>query len=262
MMTEQEQDIIYPPRLSAEETTTIMEDDLLQTKFRDEALELLNIVEVEEQSILLKCINREPFNDDEKAELEALLVKYRDALEDQKPSETIENAQQNIQLVHDEKEFLKLLREDKERDVQELTMYYPVGNHELKLIFEVYPLEDSEAILDIMSNLNLFKDLTDDEKINFDKMHNGEELTREEERVARYVQGKISDLVNDHTNEVVIEFLAQQTRLKGSNATVEDMREIYKEMKVNYRLLLFSKVQKIAGLTGTPDTERVFRASD
>ena len=216
-----------------------LENQLLKTEWKKEAAQIpLDTVNPEEQNVLIKCLNEDELNDTELATLKLTLAKYREAIEKQNPDEIIENVKTNIQLVEDEKTFLKLLDEDQQTKI--VTMYYPTTNGELKIVLDVEPITDSTAILDLTENLNLFKDLTDEEINIYNEYKNNDNpnLTREEKIIAENVNQKINKLTQEKQYDIMIEFLAHQTHMHGKNTPYEVMKKIYTKMQIAYVALL------------------------
>ena len=192
--------------------------------------------------------------------LEEVLQRYRKAIHDQKPLETIETYHDNIEYVEDEKAFLEIL--DREAEEQTLTMYYPLmDGREARLDLTVKPVTDAKAVMDVGENLDLFKDYTQDEIQTFNDYQMGKEMSPEERQLAEKIQVEIATVNADRIKEVAIEFLALQTTFKDRESSYEDMKRIYSRMQVGYLLLLFARVKDMTHLDDV-DTEKIFRQSD
>lgn len=235
---------------------------LSQTTWRTEAMQipLESITDLEERNVIIKCINMDELTPEEHTTLEGVLVRYRPAIHEQNPLETIESYHENIEYVDDEKAFLELL--DHESEEQSLTMYYPLMNgREARLELSVKPITDAQAVLDVSENLDLFRDYTQEEIETFNDYNNGKTQTPEERAIAERIQKEIAFSNANRIKEVAVEFLALQTTFKDKDSSYEDMKQIYEKMNVGYLLLLFSKVKDLTHLEDV-DTERMFRQSD
>lgn len=245
----------YIPPLAVDK----VEDRLLDTRGLEEAKQIpLDMVEPEEALILSEYING-TLPHTQREELKKILQRYRPAIQKYQPVETIKNVKENIELIEDEKAFLELV--DTYDEVETITMYYPIGGVERKMVLDVFPITDSQAILSIQDNLSIFKDLTDKEKEVYNKNQSGTTLTREEEIIITSINKKIEQATKQNELEIVCEFLAMQTKFHGKNSTYEEMLNVYQHMKPAYLALLFQKVQSMQNLDSL-DIERVFRESD
>lgn len=235
--------------------------ELYATDWRIESKEIIDIATSEEQNILLRCINQEIPTEQDLTDVGNILIKYRKAIEEQKPTETLTNVEQNIQLVQDEKQFLDLLNKAKQEDTKQLTMYYPTSDGEIMIELDIHPLTDSTAIIDVNSNLNIFKDLTVEEQEAYTAYNEGRAQTREEKLLAEHVNQKIEERLAEDAVEIMIEFLSHQTSLHGRPRNPELMREAYEKMEIGYLALLTNKVKELSGLNSSIDARRVFRTS-
>lgn len=234
---------------------------LIKTTWRTEAQQVpLESLSPVDQQVILKCINLEDMTDDEITLLEAILQRYRSAIQTQKPLETLTNYHDNIEYIEDEHAFLELL--DQEAEEQNLTMYYPLmDGREARLELTVKPVTDAKAVMDVGENLDLFRDYTEKEIQVYNDYTLHKEQTPEEQELALKIQREIATVNADRIKEVAVEFLALQTTFKGKESSIEDMKQIYERMQVGYLLLLFSKVKDMTHLDDV-DTEKIFRQSD
>jgi hypothetical protein len=235
---------------------------LSKTKWRIEAMQIpLDDVECpREQEVLTKCINREELTHGELEALEGILSKYRPAINELQPADTLKTYNDNIEYIEDEHAFLELL--EQEAVDQTLTMYYPLMNgREARLELTVKPITDAKAVMDVGENLDLFKDYSQEEIQTYNDYQMGKTQTPEERAIATRLQQEIATVNADRIRDVAIEFLALQTTFKGKNSTYEDMKAIYNRMQVGYLLLLFSKVRDMTHMDDV-ETEKIFRQSD
>ena len=235
---------------------------LSKTKWRIEAMQIpLDDVECpREQEVLTKCINQEELTKGELDALEGILSKYRPAINEYQPADTLKTYNDNIEYVEDEHAFLELL--EREAVDQTLTMYYPLmDGREARLELTVKPITDAKAVMDVGENLDLFKDYTQEEIQAYNDYQMGNSQTPEERAIATRLQQEIATVNADRIKEVAIEFLALQTTFKDKKSSYDDMKAVYNRMQVGYLLLLFAKVKDMTHMDDV-ETEKIFRQSD
>jgi len=245
----------------AQQNLQAVQQMLLKGEWIEEARQIpLDVLTTDEQQLIIKCINQEDFNQNEIDKLEQILGQYRGAIRKYEPEDTIQNVEDNIVLIQDEKDFLKLI--DEQEIDKEITMYYPIGDKEAKLELIVSPVRDSSVITDINNNLGVFKDLTTKEKEIYAKFQDDQMLTREEQIIASRINKKIKEETSSNDTEVAKLLLSKQTRLKNNpNCTEETMYTIYDNMDIIYLASLYNKIQNILNLTNV-DTDKLFRETD
>ena len=232
---------------------------LAQKTWRTEALQipLDSLTDPQEQDVIVKCINQEQLQNEEMDLLEEVLGRYRPAIQKHKPLDTIENYEENVEVVQSEKDFLRLL--DESQKEQTLTMYYPLhAGREAEITLEVHPITDAQAVMEVQENLKLFEDFTQEEVQTFTAFNEGEELTEEEIAVAQHVQNEIAKKNSSHVQQAAIEFLSLQTGFQGRDSSYETMKEVYSRMEVGPLFLLFKKVQDMTELDDV-NADRMFR---
>ena len=247
----EEREAIYGAKRYASQTMWIKEaQDIPLDKLNPEELSLIN-----------KVLNRRELTDLELDRTEEILSRYRGVIHDLKPQETLQNVEDNIQYVNDEKALLELL--DNQYEVKQLTFNYPLKNGRIARIeLDVKPLTDSSAITDLVQDLKLFEDTTEEEQELYSKIRTGETLTAEEEQVKQQVQDKINDKIQQETlqnqMDMCRKFLAKQTTLHGKDTPYEVMLEIYEKMQLLYMTQLFSKVMDIINIS-SEDIDSLFQ---
>lgn len=245
--------------INEEEAVQEMKMHLLHTEWVEEAKQIpLGAVNEEEQQLLIKCIQQEEFNEEELQELEQLLGRYRSSIQKYEPEMTLEAVDNNIQVVHDEKEILRLMREDKEEQI--LHFNYPLSNGKILRYDIVVEYEvDAEALDSLQENVELFGDITTEERELYARYARDEKLSREDIAIAKNIEKKIQQNGQNNVSrikETAINFLARQTRIKDSTTcTPEIMKEIYGIMKLGPLLALFREVQTMVGVSDIDRTQ-------
>ena len=225
------------------EDTSDIEIALLKSDWVTEAKQIpLELVPEHERYLLEKCINKELFNDKEQQELQLVLDKYRGAIRELEPDKAMKNLENSMELIENEHQFLEMV--DNFNEIQVIPFTFYIGDRQLRLKFDLYPLTDGRAIDTITENLGLFKDLTQSEQVVYNKVQNGSELTHEENIIYQGLQQRITDATTRNTRKVMIEYLAMQLKFHDKNSSVEDMKKVFSKIDINYLALLFEEVQK------------------
>ncbi len=224
-----------------------LEKDLYYTTFCKEAEQIpIDRLPVDEQLILLKCINHEEPTNEEFTKLKEILVRYREHLQKYKPQETLENAEQVIQIIKTEQELLDIL-DDPSR--HRLLVHLPIDGKIYEMDFEVKQLDDSRAIQSLQVHLDLFKDYTDEEAQLYAKAQGGAKLTREEQHIVDKINQELNDKANQQQDEIILTFLAHQLRLPNSSQDYEKRKEFWKKFPFNAKYSVWMQIQDRLGLT-------------
>lgn len=224
-----------------------LEKELYKTSFKKEAEQIpLERLPSDEQLVLLKCINGEEPTPEEFTKLKEILVRYREHIQHYKPQETVENAEQVIQIIRTEQELLDIL-DNPER--KKLLVHLPIDNKLYEMDFEVKPLDDSRAIQSLQVHLDLFKDYSDEEAQIYAKAQNGIRLTREEQHIVDKITQDLNDKANQQQDEIILTFLANQLRLPDSTDNYEKRKEFWRKFPFNAKMSVWLQIQDRLGLT-------------
>lgn len=224
-----------------------LEKDLYKTTFKKEAEQIpLERLPSDEQLVLLKCINEEEPTDEEFSKLKEILVRYREHIQHYKPAETIENAEQVVQIIKTEQELLDILDAPERR---KLLVHLPLDGNIYEMDFEILQLEDSKAIRSLQVHLDLFKDYTDEEAALYSKAQGGAKLTREEQHIVDRITEELNEKANEQQDEIILTFLANQLRLPNSTDDYEKRKEFWQKFPFNAKFSVWSQVQDRLGLT-------------
>ncbi len=239
------------------EDPTSINKELVGTDWKQEAEQIpLDMVTPIERYYLEKCIQGENFEEEELDILGEILSKYRPALEKIQPGEVMENINNNTRIVEDEKAFLEYCDDFEQVQVIPFTFYQ--GDTCYRMKFDLYPLTDSEAITSIGDNLSMFKDFTDEELQTYNKIQNGDNLTREEIIIRAGLEQKIQQATQRNQRQTIVEFLTIQLKFHGKDSSPDDMRKVFTHMPFAYLALLFQEVQNRSHLSDTR-LENVFQ---
>ena len=210
--------------------------------WKEEAKQIpLDMVDPRESYILSAYIN-DKLNAEDEDELKEILQKYRPALMEVKPAETMDTVKENIELIQDEKAFLEIADQFDEIQVIPFTCY--INQQKVRMKFDLYPITDAKSVEDITQNLSLLKDFSEEELITYNKVQTGQELTREEIIIRADLERKLQKINQDYEVKTIREYLAIQLKFHGKDSTIEDMRKVFESIDKQYIYLLYSEVQK------------------
>lgn len=255
---------VYPGAIIEDGDTTqdmtVIQDQLLKKEWVEEARQIpREALNLGDAVLLDKVVKEEQLTPDEITRLQELLAQYRPALEKLQPEETIKNMEDNIQLVEDEQEFLRLVEEYD--TVETIHFNYKLHDKTFHLVFDVYPITDSVAVGNISENLSFFRDFSDEEMNVYNKAQQGKNLTREELIIQTKLNKKIEQATQENQKDIMVEFLAMQLKFHGRDTTYEEMKKVLSHIHFGYLALLFQRVQQITNL-GDVQVENVFQELD
>jgi len=181
-------------------------------------------------------------SDEEVDSISEIIGRFTDAIDKLQPAQTVKNVEDNISIVEDEKEFLRLCDTFEEIQVIPFTYYTSKGTVRMK--FDLYPLTDSEAITDITSNISMFKDFTNEEWDVYNKVQQDEKLSHEELLITARMDEKNRRATQQNQRQTIIEYLSLQLKFHGKDSSITDMREVFKHIPFTFLALLFNEVQQ------------------
>lgn len=255
---------VYEGAIIEEGDTTndmkVIQNELLKKEWVEEARQIpREALNLGDAMLIDKVTKEEQLTQEEVHRVSEILAQYRPALEKLQPEQTMENLEENIQLVEDEQEFLRLVSEYD--TVETIHFNYKLHNQTFHLVFDVYPITDSVAVGNISENLSFFKDFSDDEMNVYNKIQDGKTLTREELVIQATLNKKIERATQENQKDIIIEFLAMQLKFHNKDTTYEEMKQVLTHIHYGYLALLFNKVQEITNL-GDVQVENVFQELD
>ena len=250
-------------KIMTPDATVILEKQLLKTSWVKEAELIKKFVPEEDLSksqikLLDKCIAKEDFTDKQFTDLKLLLNKYRLILQELKPDEALENVEKAVEIIKTEQEFIDMMEASEEKY---LVVHLPYHDRLMEFEFEVLPLNDSRVIDSLQLQIDLFRDFDFDEATVYSNASNKnpEDLTDEEKRIVKKLNGLIADKLSTGQIDSTDNFLANQLKIKGSDADVETRKQFWKKFHFNAKFSVFVAVQKRLGLDEISD-EKLFPA--
>lgn len=233
--------------------TAKMERHLLKTRFPLECESIpIEALTTEEQSVVSKCINHEPINDDEFTLLKATLAKYRPAIEKYQPSETIEAVEKTKNTILTEQAWLDIVDNTQNRL---LKVNVPFNNQCYTMEFEILPLDDSSVVQTLQTHVDLFKDYSKSEMELFTKAQQGQMLTLEEKHVVEKMQKEIDAKSSEDRIATMNQFLASQMRLPESTFDYNTRIEFWAKFPFITKSAIMIRVEERLGLTEQSNKE-------
>lgn len=214
-----------------------------------------------EKRLVRDCLDgKKDFTEDELEVLAGVVKRYGEIVEESEITELLENQQKVIDTINTEKELLDLL--EKEQGHQELTVDLPFNTGKKRVTFEVLPINDSRALTTLESHASLFDDFTVEEKNFFNKAQNNpEKLTEDELDVYNHLLERLNNNALNNSEEMIIELLSHQLKIKGQALNVEMNRRIWDMMKFNVKMAVFIRVEDMLGLKDF-DTSELFPVTE
>ena len=196
-----------------------------------------------EQALLIRCINKEPLNDEELNQLEAILGRYRETLSNEQPEETIQTIKDNIQHIHDCDTFLEKLEQARTETITTIPFNIPTKHGTLSTQLDIYPITDSTILFDPNSHFAPFMDQT--EETITEALDEGK-LGIEDLQVREKIHRETREVMNDEISyDMMIELLANQTSIHGEPRNPEKMEKIYRTMESVYVAALMTRIQPL-----------------
>lgn len=233
-----------------------IERSLLKDKFPEEAEQIIGVdgLSSYETKLLNKCINKNPINDEEFKDLKKLLNDYRPYIRKHKPKETLEAVDKTKRIIQTEQDFLDMVNNAN----NELYINIPFQGELYPVTLEILPLSDSSAIKALSHHIDLFSDYTPDDILTFEKAQQGEELTDKEQALVNKMTLEIEDKASENRIVTTNEFLANQTRIKGSDSDYPTRLKFWQRFNFAAKFAISFRVEEILGLK-EDITENLFR---
>ena len=242
--------------MNQDEKAAMIEKELLRTQYPLECEELpLENLTHEEKIVVIKCMDHIELTDDEFTLLKATLQKYRKAITEYRPTETVEAMENTVQIIRTEKEFLDILNDESNKMLR-VHLTYQGQLYEFN--FEILPVDDSRIVDYMEMNIDLFKDYSEEERNLFSKaQRNQEDLSPEERAIIEKMTREINALASQEKAKLIDGFLASQLRLPESSQDYSDRLLFWKKFPFLEKWAVVGKVEDRLGLTETAN-EKLF----
>lgn len=244
MTNEFEEPDIDVPTPDEVETEMLIRGDL-----KEDARQIPQDKVTSEERRLIRAYLNDYLAEEDYSKLRELLRRYRPAIMEHQPEQTLENVEENYQHNQREKRFLDILKQQKQEKT--ITMNYPLDDGGIWKLRLGIRNTNSQEIEDLQTNFKLFEDLTPRENRIRNKSQYGQQLTKEEQHILESVQEKVNKKVNKNLDAMMIEFLSTHTYLLDEESDYNYMKEIYENMDKVYREQLYIKISQISGLVNS-----------
>jgi hypothetical protein len=128
-----------------------------------------------------------------------------------------------------------------------ITMNLNINGVVKQFTFTVKPLEDSRAVKMLEQHIDIFQDLSNEERTIYMKYENGEHMNDKERRVLEHIQNKINENRTVSQLEEITTFLAWQLE-EPKSLDLEQKKEFWKNFNFMQRMALYAKVLDKLGL--------------
>lgn len=198
-----------------------------------------------EQAIIDKVKNGEELTDEEVRVIKQLRIDYDEPLRKYNANEIIKSNEILNETLGTEQELLEFVY-NKEPPV--IKVQLPINGVYKQFNFTVKPLDDSNAVKFIEPHVDIFKDLSDEERKIYNKNQNNQELNSKEEKVLQHIQNKINENQSRSQIENITELLASQVE-EPVSLSFEEKKAFWSRFNFVARVQIYSKVLDKLGLT-------------
>ena len=124
----------------------------------------------------------------------------------------------------------------------------PINGEYKQFVFNVKPLDDSNAVKFLEPHVDIFRDLSDEERKIYKKNQDNQALNSKEEKVLQHIQEKISENQSRSQMENITELLASQIE-EPKSLSFEEKKNFWSNFNFVARVQIYSKVLDKLGLT-------------
>lgn len=198
-----------------------------------------------EQDIIDKVKNGEDLTDEEIAIIKKLRIDYDEPLKKYNANEIIKSNEILNETLGTEQELLEFVY-SKEPPIIKIQL--PINGVYKQFNFTVKPLDDSNAVKLLEPHVDIFKDLSDEERKIYKKNQDKQGLNSKEEKVLQHIQDKISQNQSRSQMENITELLASQIE-EPKSLSFEEKKEFWNNFNFVARVQIYSKVVEKLGLS-------------
>ena len=199
----------------------------------------------DEQHIIDKVRNGEDLTKEEITQIKQLRMEYEEPLKKYDAPEIIKSNEILNETLGTEQELLEFVY-NKEPPI--IKVQLPINGVYKQFNFTVKPLDDSHAVKFLEPHVDIFKDLSDEERKIYNKNQNNQELNLKEEKVLQHIQNKINENQSRSQIENITELLATQVE-EPKSLSFEEKIGFWSNFNFVARVQIYSKVLQKLGLT-------------
>ena len=204
-----------------------------------------DVLTEEEQEIIDKIKNGEDLTDEEISIAKKLILEYDEPLRKYNANEIIKSNEILNETLGTEEELLEFVY-NKEPPIIKIQL--PINGVYKQFNFTVKPLDDSNAVKLLEPHVDIFKDLSHEERRVYDKNQNNGELNLKEQKVLEHIQDKINQNQSRSQMENITELLASQVE-EPRSLSFEEKKVFWSNFNFVARVQIYSKVLEKLGLT-------------
>ena len=204
-----------------------------------------DILSTEEQSIIDKIRNGDELSPEEISSIKRLIIEYDEPLRKYDANEIIKSNEILNETLGTEQELLDFVY-NKEPPIIKIQL--PINGVYKQFTFTVKPLDDSSAVKLIEPHIDIFQDLSDEEKKVYQKNQNNQNLNVKEQKVLEHIQEKINQTQSRSQMENITELLASQIN-EPESLNFEQKIDFWNNFNFVARVQIYSKVMEKLGLT-------------
>ena len=198
----------------------------------------------EEKYIVDKVRNDKELTQEEIDIIKRTRKEYEEPLKKYDANEIIKSNEMLYEAMGTEQELLDFVYNQARPTI---TMNLPINGVTKQFTFTVKPLEDSRAVKMLEQHIDIFQDLSNEERNIYLKYENGEHINEKERRVLEHIQNKINENRTISQLEEITTFLAWQLE-EPRSLTLEQNIEFWKQFNFMHRMALYGRVMDKLGL--------------
>lgn len=198
-----------------------------------------------EQAIIDKVKNGDDLTDEEISIIKKLRIDYDEPLKKYNAEEIVKSNEILNETLGTEQELLDFVY-NKEPPIIKIQL--PINGVYKQFNFTVKPLDDSNAVKMMEPHIDIFKDLSDEERKIYNKNQENQDLNPKEEKVLQHIQDKISKNQSRSQMENITELLASQVE-EPKSLSFEEKISFWNNFNFIARVQIYSKVLDKLGLT-------------
>lgn len=198
----------------------------------------------EEKYIVDKVRNGKELTQEEIDIIKRTRKEYEEPLKKYDANEIIKSNEMLYEAMGTEQELLDFVYNQARPTI---TMNLPINGVTKQFTFTVKPLEDSRAVKMLEQHIDIFQDLSNEERNIYLKYENGEHINEKERRVLEHIQNKINENRTISQLEEITTFLAWQLE-EPKSLSLEQKIEFWKQFNFMHRMALYGRVMDKLGL--------------
>lgn len=205
----------------------------------------------EEQRIIDKVRANEELTQDEIDLIKQTRKTYEEPLKKYDANNIIESNKILEETIATEQDLLDFVYGDNDMSIK---MNLPLKKGTKLFTFHVKPLDDSRAVDFLEQHIDIFRDLSDEERKIYDKNNNGEALNPVEEKVLKHINEQIAQNQSKSQMENITKLLATQLE-EPTSLDFDGKKEFWSNFPFLIRVQLYTRVMEKLGLTQEFNTE-------